>query len=356
MSRTSRKKEHIDKALAVGQSGKHGLDDVKFIHNALPEMDLSTVSHSSTIGGLALSSPIVVNAMTGGARETHRINQILATIAREAGLAMAVGSQMAAIHNPELADTYRIARQENPEGTLFANLGAEATPEMARRAIDMIEADGLQIHLNVMQELLMPEGDRNFSGAASRIEAIAQAVQIPVIVKEVGFGLSKEACIRLAESGVSVLDVGGRGGTNFARIENARRSVPFDMLNSWGLTTAASLLEAADAKLSMQAGSRDFEIMATGGIQTAMDIARALALGANCTGMAGFFLSYAVQEQIDEALSHVNALHEQLDIIMCALGAASLPDLQHKPVIIAGDTYHWASQRGIDCSGYARRG
>ncbi|WCK56064.1 type 2 isopentenyl-diphosphate Delta-isomerase [Aneurinibacillus sp. Ricciae_BoGa-3] len=356
MSRTSRKKEHIDRALAVGQSGKHGLDDVKFIHNALPDMDLSTVSHASTIGGLALSSPIVVNAMTGGARETHRINQILSIIAREAGLAMAVGSQMAAIHNPELVDTYRIARKENPKGILFANLGAEATPDMARRAIDMIEADGLQIHLNVMQELLMPEGDRDFSGASRRIQAIVDAVGVPVIVKEVGFGLSREACIRLVECGVSVFDVGGRGGTNFARIENARRAVPYDMLNNWGLTTASSLLEAADAKIHVRQGGRDFDTMATGGLQTALDIARAIAIGANCTGMAGFFLSYAVQDQVEEALDKVRGLHEQLDIILCALGAGSILDLQRIPVVIAGETFHWASQRGIDCSAYARRG
>jgi isopentenyl-diphosphate delta-isomerase len=348
MSRTSRKREHVEHALTTGWSGAHGLDDVKFVHNPLPDIALQQIDMQTTIGGLVLGSPIVVNAMTGGASETYHINQSLGRLAREMGLALAVGSQMAAIKDPSLADTYRVARLEHPNGILFANLGAEATPEMAQRAVDMIEANALQIHLNVMQELIMPEGERDFHGALHRIEKIVSALDVPVIVKEVGFGMSREAARKLVECGVAAIDVGGRGGTNFARIENMRRAVSLDMLNEWGISTAASLLEVVGL-------AKRPDIMATGGIQNGMDIARCLALGASCVGMAGVFLRYAVEERIEEAVGYVRRLHEQLTIIMTALGASTIPELQRIPLVITGETYHWASLRGIDCAVFARR-
>jgi isopentenyl-diphosphate delta-isomerase len=348
MSRTSRKREHVEHALATGQSGAQGLSDVKFVHNCLPGLAMEQVDISTSIGGLVLSSPIVINAMTGGATETYSINQALGILARESGLALAVGSQMAAIKNHELTETYRVARREHPRGLLFGNLGAEATPEMARRAVDMIEADALQIHLNVMQELIMPEGERDFSGTLARIEAIAKAVDVPVIVKEVGFGMSREAVGQLVSCGVAAIDVGGRGGTNFAQIENMRRVLPLDVLNDWGITTAASLLEV------MSIAQRP-DVMATGGIRTGMDVARCLALGASCTGMAGAFLRYAVENKIEEAVQYVRMLHEELAVIMTALGTPTLSALRQVPLVITGDTYHWATQRGIDCTAYARR-
>ncbi|GEN33718.1 MULTISPECIES: type 2 isopentenyl-diphosphate Delta-isomerase [Aneurinibacillus] len=348
MSRTSRKREHVEHALTTGQSGTHGLSDVKFVHNCLPDLAMEQTDMSTCIGGLALSSPIVVNAMTGGASETYSINQSLGIIARETGLALAVGSQMAAIRDSSLVETYRIARREHPHGILFGNLGAEATPEMARRAVEMIEADGLQIHLNVMQELIMPEGERDFSGALRRIEAIVQAVDVPVIVKEVGFGISRETACKLTDCGVAAIDIGGRGGTNFAQIENMRRAQPFAVLNEWGISTAASLLEVATLEVRP-------DIMATGGIQTGLDTARCLALGASCVGMAGVFLRYAVDGRTEEAIEYVNNLHEELSVIMTALGAPTIAALQRVPLVITGDTYHWAEQRGINCKVFAQR-
>ncbi|MBN6188578.1 type 2 isopentenyl-diphosphate Delta-isomerase [Aneurinibacillus sp. BA2021] len=348
MSRTSRKREHIEHALTTGQSGAHGLSDVKFVHNCLPDLALGQIDSRTTIGGLALSSPIVVNAMTGGADETYSINQALGILAHETGAALAVGSQMAAVKNASLADTYQVARREHPHGILFGNLGAEATPDMARRAVEMIEADALQIHLNVMQELIMPEGERDFTGALRRIEAIVAAVDVPVIVKEVGFGMSREAAQKLASCGVAAVDIGGRGGTNFAEIENLRRTQPFTGLNEWGIPTAASLLEVA-------ALSDPPDIVATGGIQTALDVARCLALGASCVGMAGAFLRYAVEGRIEEAVQYMRSLHEELAVIMTALGAINIAALQRVPLVITGETYHWAEQRGIDCRTLAAR-
>lgn len=348
MARTSRKRDHIENALVSGVSGGTGLDDVRFVHNCLPDIAMDQIDIRTTIGGLALSSPIVVNAMTGGAAETYSINRMLGIVARERALAVAVGSQMAAIRDESMAATYRVVREENPKGMVWGNLGSEATPEMAKRAVDMIEANALQIHLNVMQELIMPEGDRDFTGAARRIEAIVQALDVPVIVKEVGFGMSRESIRRLVDCGVAVIDIGGRGGTNFARIENMRRGVPLDLLNDWGISTAASLLEAS-------AFVGQVSIMASGGLQTGLDAVRSLALGASCTGYAGAFLSYAVENDIEGALSYVDGLHEQIRICMTALGARTIPELGRVPLVITGASRDWAELRGMDCASFARR-
>ena len=171
--------EHIRHALKLGQSGEQGMSDIAFVPNALPEAHLDGISLHTRIGELAMSSPILINAMTGGAPETEAINRELAVAARETGIAMAVGSQMAAIRNPDLAASYRVVRSVNPDGLVFGNLGGEATVDEAMRAVEMLRADALQIHLNAMQELIMPEGDRDFRGRLERIQAIAEACPSP---------------------------------------------------------------------------------------------------------------------------------------------------------------------------------
>lgn len=348
MSRSSRKKEHIQLTLREEAVGTQSLDDVLFVHNCLPEIAMDEITLNTSIGGLQLSSPIIVNAMTGGAREVKGINERLAAIARETKLAMAVGSQMAAIKDTGLEDTYRIVRQTNPKGIIFANLGSEATPEMAQKAVDMIEANGLQIHLNAVQELVMPEGDRTFKGILQRIEKIVHAVQVPVIVKEVGFGIGGPQARRLAEVGVTAIDVGGKGGTNFARIENGRRENPMLSFNDWGISTASSLLEISPLKDKIG-------IVASGGIRTAKDVARGLALGASAVGIAGSFLQYGIKDSWEEGVQFVHLLHQELANIMGALGVARVEQFNNVPVVIKGETYHWATMRGIDCRIFAQR-
>ena len=179
--------------LKIGKILLRHFDDIKFIHQGLPDIGVFDVGLDHEIGGLYLSSPIFINAMTGGGGEkTYRINKELAIVAKNTGLTMAVGSQMAAIKDKTQKYTYEIVRKENPAGVIIANLGSEASSEDAKAAIEMIEANALQIHLNVIQELTMPEGDRNFSGALKRIESIVKEIAVPVIVKEVGFGMAKE--------------------------------------------------------------------------------------------------------------------------------------------------------------------
>ncbi len=348
MQRTSRKREHIQYAIETGQSGQHGFADVKFVPNCIPESSFTHISLATTIGGLSLSSPIIINAMTGGAHETLSINEKLAVLARERCLAMAVGSQMAAIKDPSVRDSYEIVRKTHPNGIFFANLGGEATPAQALQAIEMIEADALQIHLNVMQELIMPEGDRDFRRMLDRIQRIVEAVPCPVFIKEVGFGMSRESAARLLSTGIRGLDVGGAGGTNFAQIENERRQVPLDMFNDWGMTTVESLMEVSHFR-------HQVDIMATGGIRNGLEVAKALALGASTVGMAGFFLGQVLHQSEQQSLQAIDDLHNQICIVMSALGIHRIQDFITCPLVISGSSYHWASMRGLDCSSYSQR-
>jgi isopentenyl-diphosphate delta-isomerase len=346
--RISRKMEHVHHALELGQSGRHGLSDIKLVHNCLPEASTDSIALTTQIGDLTLSSPIFINAMTGGAEETESINRELAIVAREKRLAMAVGSQMSAIKNRELASSYRVVRRENPQGIVVANLGSEAEVEQALRAIDMIEANALQIHLNVMQELIMPEGDRSFRGMLKRIEAIVQAVPVPVIVKEVGFGVMKDNARQLADIGVRILDVGGSGGTNFAAIENARRAVPIEWLNDWGCPTSVALLEALSV---YPRGS----VIASGGITNALEAAKVLTLGASAVGMAGAILKVLRLEGTEALMRFIDELHEGLILLMTAMGAETVEQLWNRPVVILGETAEWCRARGIDITEYAGR-
>lgn len=349
MSRSERKWDHIRLAIEKKDDPTTAFDDIKFIHQSLPDISIFDVQLDHSIGELYLSSPIFINAMTGGGGEkTYRINKELSMVARETGLAMAVGSQMSALKDKNERYTFEIVRKENPKGVIIANLGSEATADQAKLAIDMIEANALQLHLNVIQELTMPEGDRDFSAALKRIETIVHEVEIPVIVKEVGFGMCKETVQALAAVGVSVVDIGGSGGTNFADIENKRRGKSLSFFNQWGISTPISLVEAEIALSGLF-------VIGSGGFTSAIDMAKGLALGANAIGFAGFFLRILIENGMDSLKAEIDTLHKELTIIMTALGARNISDLKKVPVIISGETYHWLNQRGIDTKKYSQR-
>lgn len=349
MSRSERKWDHIRFALENGQQRFSAFDDIQFIHQSLPNINVSDVRLDHTIGELSLSSPFFINAMTGGGGEkTFGVNQQLAIVANAAGLAMAVGSQMSALKDKSERYTYEIVRKENPKGVLIANLGSEATPDEAKIAVEMIEANALQIHLNVIQELAMPEGDREFAGALTRIEKIVKSVNVPVIVKEVGFGMCKETVGALCSVGVSAVDVGGFGGTNFAQIENKRSDRSLAFFNQWGIPTAISLFEATHV-------SGQVSVIGSGGVSSSFDAAKGLAIGAKAIGFAGHFLRILIEEGIDSLHEEINALHKELITIMTALGAKTIQELQKAPLMVSGQTYHWLSQRGIDTKKYSQR-
>ena len=345
MSRASRKLEHLKLALETEEKYQ-GFEDVHFVHQALPEAALDKTSIEVSVGGLKFSSPIIINAMTGGAYEAEKINQQLSLIAKESNLAMAVGSQMSAIMNKEYIRSFQITRKTNPKGILIANLGSEATVKQAEEAIEMIEADAIQIHLNTVQELLMPEGERDFRGRLDKIQAIKEKLKIPLIVKEVGFGISMETAKKLIERGVRIIDVSGRGGTNFAQIENKRRSSPISFFNDWGIDTATSILETNSVG--------ETEIIASGGIKNSLHIAKAIGLGASAVGMAGSILNKLYDKQVKGTIDYINQLHHELKLIMTSLGANKLLDLQNTPLVIKGDLKDWCELRGIETEKLAK--
>lgn len=349
MSRSERKWDHIRFALDNRRERHSAFDDIKFIHQSLPDISVSDIRLDHSIGELTLSSPIFINAMTGGGgQKTFQINKDLAIVAKATGVAMAVGSQMSAIKDKSERYTYEIVRKENPQGMIIGNLGSEATPDEAKAAVDMIGANALQIHLNVIQELTMPEGDRNFTGAIKRIEDIVMSVGVPVVVKEVGFGMCKETVQLLSSIGVAAVDVGGYGGTNFAMIENERRERRLNFFNDWGISTTASIAEASSITTRTA-------VIGSGGFMSTYDMAKGIALGAEAVGVAGYFLKKLVKEGIEALQEEIKMVHEELTMIMAALGARTISDLRKAPLVIFGDTYHWLKQRGIDTKRYSQR-
>ncbi|MFD2445871.1 type 2 isopentenyl-diphosphate Delta-isomerase [Bacillus sp. CGMCC 1.16607] len=350
MTRAKRKWEHIQYALQdLKQNNSSGFNDVTFVHQSLPNLALVEISLKHFIGELPLSSPIFINAMTGGGGEqTTRINGQLAIIANELGMAMAVGSQMSALKDPVEKGSYEIVRKENPTGIIFANLGSEASVEQAKMAVEMIAANALQIHLNVVQEITMPEGDRDFRGALKRIENIVHQINVPVIIKEVGFGMSKETVEKLFSIGVTAVDVGGYGGTNFAFIENARRMEELTFFNDWGIPTAISIVEAKSACPSCS-------IISSGGIKQSLDIVKSIALGADAVGLAGFFLKPLIENGLEDTIQKARKLEEEIRYMMLALGVRSIKELQNVPLVISGNVHHWLKERGINTQKYSQR-
>ncbi|KMJ59773.1 isopentenyl pyrophosphate isomerase [Bacillus sp. LL01] len=349
MSRAQRKMDHIQHALTTGQLRQTGFDDVMFVHQSLPDRAVTDIQLNTKIGELTLSSPIFINAMTGGGgSETLEINKGLAEVAKICNIGLAVGSQMSAIKDNDEAATYEVVRKVNQDGIIFANLGSEATVDQAMRAVDMLKANAMQIHLNVIQELVMPEGDRDFSGALRRIERIVSALHVPIIVKETGFGISRETAKQLFDVGVSVVDVSGFGGTNFSKIENERRTSRMEFFDNWGISTAASIAEVKNAL-------PDRPIIGSGGIQRPMDIAKAIALGASAVGIAGYFLKVYIEEGQGALVKLIHQTHDELKWMMTALGALTIEQLQQVPLVISGETFHWLNQRKVDCTIYSNR-
>ena len=348
--RKTRKLEHIKYAveLDAGDDASAGFEDISFIHNALPELKRDEIDCSCVFMGKKLHAPLMINAITGGHAEVTEINRGLAKVAAATGIAMAVGSQRAALDDPDVRQTFAVAREENRKGLLFANLNALCTLEEANQAIEMIDADGIQLHLNVSQELVMREGETNFIGIRENIKQLVRNLPVPVLVKEVGFGLSREVVAALFEAGVCYIDVSGRGGTNFAAIEGRRGGVAGLHLKKWGIPTAISLLETMSTGLPLA-------VVASGGLRSSLDIALALAAGASLTAIAGPFLKVLVEEGEDKLINLVEALISGLEQIMLLTGAANLLALKEKPIVITGHTAEWLQRRGIDIGLYACR-
>lgn len=349
----NRKDAHL--ALADAQYNplaNSGFDSVRFMPNALPQVALDEVDSSvrvfaedascacSTSANPAFlwRSPLYINAMTGGSANAQKINAQLARVAAKTGVAIASGSLSAALQNDALAGTFSVIRSENTRGFVMVNVSAGTSQSDAMRAVDMLQANALQVHLNAAQELVMPEGDRDFRNWLKNIEQIVRScerVRVPVVVKETGCGMTARDVLRLRDVGVRAVDVSGRGGTNFVTIENARRSHSgYDYLADWGLTTVESLI---DIRKCEALKANPVEIFASGGVRTPLDVVRALALGASAVGVAGEFLHTLMHEGEDALTQQISDWQEQIRVIMALLGCKSVADLRDKTEFVHSD-------------------
>lgn len=332
---TSRKTDHIRINLEeeVSSNLTTGFEKYYFMHEALPDLNLNDVSVSQTLFGKQLSAPVLISSMTGGTDEAKRINQNLAIAAQIAGIAMGVGSQRAAIENPSLAETFNI-RPYASDILLFANLGAVQlnygySANECKKAVDMIQADALILHLNSLQEAVQPEGDTNFKGLLDKIERVCKQLPVPVIAKEVGWGISASTARRLVNAGISAIDVAGAGGTSWSQVEmyraeteaQARLAAAFI---SWGIPTADSIQMVKSAV-------PEIPVFASGGIKSGLDIAKAIALGAEVGGMAGVFLK-AANKSAEAVVQTIEELVREIKVCMFGAGVGNLPELKKAPL------------------------
>lgn len=343
MSINQRKADHIRINLEEDVSFPTlttGLERYRFAHQALPELDLEEVDTSVSVFGRRLGAPILISSMTGGTEQAQTINRHLAVAAQERKLAMGVGSQRAGLERNETAATFRV-RDYAPDVLLLANLGAVQLNagfgvDECRRAVEMIEADALILHLNPLQEVLQPEGDIHWGGLLDKISSVCHAIGVPVVVKEVGWGMSERVARQLIDSGVSAVDVAGAGGTSWSQVEMHR--APTERLRrlaasfaDWGIPTAESLVTVRDVRDEL--GRGDVVLFASGGIRNGQDIAKCVALGADLAGLASPFLKKAVQG-VDAVLDEMEILEMELRIVMFCTGAAHAEDLRAPGVLM----------------------
>ncbi|MEM2167193.1 MAG: type 2 isopentenyl-diphosphate Delta-isomerase, partial [Candidatus Bathyarchaeia archaeon] len=305
------------------------------------------------------SAPIIVEGMTGGTEKSVTINAAIAQAVEELGLGMGVGSQRAALEDPSLERTYKIVREKAPKAFLVSNIGGpqllmEDSISKIKRAVEMIEADALAIHLNPLQEVVQPEGEKFYAGIIDRIRRVTERLDVPIIVKETGGGISAEVAGMLEDAGVACIDVAGAGGTSWAAVEYYRaveQGIAFSrdlglMLWDWGIPTVISLIEVTR--------STSLPVIASGGVRSSLDIAKSIALGASLAGIARPVLLSASRgyEDVKRMLSSLIA---QLRSVMFLVGADSIERLRKAPLVILGRTAEWLRARGFNPDEYARR-
>ena len=333
---SQRKADHIQINLEkdVASSLTTGLERLRFDNAALPELDLRAIDTGLTFLGRRLSAPLLISSMTGGTQAARRINLGLAQAAQYAGVAMGLGSLRAALEDPSLAETFQV-RRTAPDILLLANLGAVQLnygygPEHCRRAVDLVQADALVLHLNALQEALQPEGDSDFSGLLAKIEQVCKALTVPVVAKEVGWGISAADARRLVQAGVAAIDVAGAGGTSWSQVEMHRTADPeaarlAAAFVGWGIPTA-------DAVRQVRLELPTIPLIASGGLRSGMDVAKGIALGADVGAMAGPFLKAAAEspEAVGRAIGNVVA---ELRLVMFATGSGDLNALRRARLV-----------------------
>lgn len=326
----------------------NGFEDVVLIPDATPELNLEDIDLSSRFLGKDLACPIIINALTGGTEQAKSINAQLARLACKYGLAMAVGSQTIALEDHRLIDSFTVARELNPQGLLIANVSANCPAAQALAAVKMIGADGLQLHFNIPQELAMHEGDRHFRGILDNVSRVVDCCPVPVIAKEIGFGFARESVAKIHACGIRIFDCGGKGGTNFLAIEDQRGGMFDQQLLNWGIPTAVSLAEILDLKLPVQ-------VLASGGIRVASDLAKAIAMGADLVGISGAFLRILMNEGYEELDRKMDRFLYQSKSIFLMSGSKNCAEIRKKPLLIFDQTAEWLRLRDIDPAQWSHR-
>lgn len=348
-----RKGEHI----RLAASDEHqstvgaGWDDISLLHDALPDIDADDVELGIELLGHRLRLPVVIAGMTGGHPDARRINGILGQLAQSAGVAMGVGSQRAALLDPALADTYAAAREAAPDAMIIANVGVAQLVEqdgqaafdvaVLRRAVEMVSADALVVHLNYLEESVQPEGQTRASGVSAALAAIVGELGAPVILKETGTGISRAVAARARDAGVAAVDVGGLGGTSFASIEAARAVAAADDVRArlgrtfgrWGIPTAACVAGTAGV----------LPVIATGGIRTGLDAAKAIAMGAHAVGIGRPMLQAALDGEA-ATKRWMAAFERELRTAVFLTGGRRVHDLWSAPRVVTGELLEWLRQ------------
>ena len=362
-----RKIEHVNIALGqdISVAQKANWNDIQFVHQALPEVDLDEIDTSVSFLGHKLRYPLFISSLTGGHNDVISINRNLARAAEHYGLALGVGSQRAGIVNPDVIGSYAITREHAPTTFLIANIGAPQLIAQARHApftiqqvehaVTMIGANALAVHMNSLQEATQPEGDRRTVGEAAALKTLAEKVSVPVIAKETGAGVCREQALLLRSCGVAAIDVGGAGGSSMSAMEAERSKARGDerthtigvLFRDWGIATPVSIIEAKVAHIPL---------ISTGGVRTGLDMARALALGATLVGI-GFPFLKAASQSYDAVCELLETIIAELKVAMQLSGAANIEQLQQADIVVTGETRNWLSMRGFeeDLKSLARR-
>ncbi|WP_159543844.1 type 2 isopentenyl-diphosphate Delta-isomerase [Streptococcus halichoeri] len=322
---TNRKDDHIKYALAY-HSDYNAFDEIELIHASLPKYDVAEIDLSTHFAGHDFAFPFYINAMTGGSAKALDVNQKLARLAQATGIMMVTGSYSAALKNPQ-DQSYRL-RQLAPDLLLATNIGLDKPVALGLRTVAEMHPLLLQVHINVMQELLMPEGERQFRSWRQHLKDYVDQIPVPLVLKEVGFGMDTKTIAYARDLGIKTVDISGRGGTSFAYIENQRGSQR-TYLNQWGQTTPQCLLNAAPLM-------KEVEILASGGIRHPLDMVKAFVLGARAVGLSRVVLELVETHTHEEAVAVINGWKEELRFIMCALNCRNLAELSSVDYLLYG--------------------
>ncbi|GAA5818956.1 MAG: type 2 isopentenyl-diphosphate Delta-isomerase [Methanobrevibacter sp. CfCl-M3] len=336
--------EHFD---VQYKNKKTGFDDVDFIHNSLPEIDMDKIDLSTKKFGKKLDIPLFITAITGGHPKAAYINQQLAIAAESEKIGFGLGSQRAAIENPELEYTYNVARENAPSTILVGNIGASQV-NYSMKAIEILDADILAIHLNPLQEAIQIEGDVDATGIIDSIGGIVDNVNVPVMVKETGAGISAENAKILENKNISFIDIAGAGGTSWAGVETYRLKEKYlgEIFWDWGIPTAVSTVEVSN--------SVNIPVISSGGIKSGLDAAKAIALGSDAVGMALPFLKRAYLGS-DAIIGFIQNFKKSLKLAMFLVGATNIEELKKSNLMIKGETHSWLNERGFNTKKYTRR-